>query len=147
VGIVVLAACAAVAASLRLRPTHLLRATIGAGLVSGVMNGLAGMSGPPAVALLSGAGASSKETRSTMMVFVYGAALVALVPFVMLGKIDRRMLGPLLPAVFALTAGLTIGAQVFRRTPAAAHRAGAIGVLALLGVTTVLGAGAALIRR
>jgi uncharacterized membrane protein YfcA len=146
VGLVVLAACAVLTAGLRLHATHLLRATIGAGLVSGVMNGLAGMSGPPAVALLLGAGATSKEIRATMIVFVFGAALAALAPFAILGKVSGEMMGPLLPATVALSLGRAAGQQVFDRTSTSTHRKGAVSILAILGVTTALGAVVGLLR-
>ncbi len=140
VGLTVLAASGLIASGLKLHAQHERAAGVGAGLASGIMNGLAGMSGPPAVALLLGTHSEPRQVRATLLVFVFLAALFALAPFALLGKLHTGMILPLLPAGLALAGGMAIGSTLFNRTTAETHRRVALIALAVLGVVTVIAA-------
>lgn len=107
-----------------------------AGLASGVMNGLAGMSGPPVVALLLAARLEPAQVRATLLVFVLGAGIAVLAPLGLTGRLTPDLVPPLVLATPAMLAGSWIGGRLFHRATARQHRAVALSVLALLAATT-----------
>lgn len=118
------------------RPSRWL--TLGVGVVSGTMNGLAGIAGPPVVAYLLALPHSTAVVRASAIVFFMITASVALATMTGEGLIDRRLLVLAIVAVPALFAGARIGAWGFRRTSPRQHRATALGVLSVLAVMLIL---------
>ncbi|MDR3506659.1 MAG: sulfite exporter TauE/SafE family protein [Caulobacteraceae bacterium] len=137
VGLAVLLAFAVLAVGLRVPGHGSSRAAVGAGVAAGVMNGLAGMSGPPAVALVIAADVRPEEARATLLVFVFGAALAALVPMGLAGQLGGSMAAPLAAALPALGLSWWAGSALFRRTTARRHRQVALATLALLALVTI----------
>ena len=110
--------------------------TIVVGVISGTMNGLAGMSGPPVFAYLLALPNSTAVVRASSIVFFVGTATVAAVPMAAHGLIDITVLiwsAVSLPALFI---GTRLGAWGFRRTTPRIHRACAFTVL--LGLAALL---------
>ncbi|MDR3510745.1 MAG: sulfite exporter TauE/SafE family protein [Caulobacteraceae bacterium] len=147
VGLAVLTAFAVLATGARIPMRRSRLAATGAGVAAGVMNGLAGMSGPPAVALVVAAEMKAEEARATLMVFVFGAALAALAPMGLAGELSPRMAMPLLAALPALGVSWLLGSALFRRTSEARHRQVALGVLGLLALATIVRAAIELLGR
>ena len=140
-GLAVLVAFTVVFLGRRLAAHVNARSTVAAGLVAGVMNGLAGMAGPPAVALVMSSDATAAERRATLLIFVFAAALAALVPLGAAGRITADMTLPVLFAVPALGAGWAGGAFLFCRTSTKAHHMVALIAIGFLAVATLLRAG------
>lgn len=107
------------------------------GVASGVMNGLAGMSGPPAVALLVAAKVDPAQARGTLLIFVLGAALAALVPLAMTGGLSADMVAPQIVVLPALFAGWGLGASLFGRATPSQHRAVALITMGFLALVTI----------
>lgn len=147
VGIAVAIAFVLLATGARISTRRRGLAATGAGVAAGVMNGLAGMSGPPAIALVIAAEIEAEEARATMMVFVFGAALAALAPMGAAGELGLGMARPLMLALPALGASWLIGSFLFRRTSARRHRQVAIAVLGALALATIGRAASELLAR
>jgi uncharacterized membrane protein YfcA len=138
---VALAAAAAfliILAAPRLKGRPPLGVMLGAGLAAGVMNGLAGMAGPPAVALILCARLEAKAARSTLLVFIFLAALAALAPLTAEGRLSPSLLSPSLVALPVLAAGFGLGSLGFRRTSATTHRVAALLVIGMLTLACLL---------
>ncbi|MDE2006006.1 MAG: sulfite exporter TauE/SafE family protein [Rhodospirillales bacterium] len=112
---------------------HPSRPTIfGVGMISGVMNGLAGMSGPPVVTYLLALPLRTGVVRATSIVFFMLTATVALVPMAAHGLIGGASFVWAILSWPALFAGARVGAWGFRRSQPATHRRVALILLALL---------------
>jgi uncharacterized membrane protein YfcA len=106
------------------------------GVSSGVMNGVAAMSGPPVVAYLMALPHSATVVRATSLVFFTFTALVAMVPLAVAGLIDRQVLLFSLLAWPALLVGSRLGAWAFHRAKPQHHRR--IALTILVGLALVL---------
>jgi len=137
-GLVVMAAFALILAGRQLSAHVTMRTTVAAGMVAGVMNGIAGMAGPPAVALVMSSEIEPEQARATLLVFVFGAALAALLPLGMAGRITQDMAAPLILAVPVLALGWLGGTALFHRTSARIHRIVALCAIGLLAMATLL---------
>lgn len=105
---------------------------VGAALVSGTLNVIAGVSGPPVALYALNAGWPQRSLRSTLQVFflgVNGAALASL---------GLPQLDPI-PFV-ALAVGVAVGPLVSGRVPEGAARAGTLAVAGAGGLATLVGA-------
>jgi uncharacterized protein len=118
------------------RPSRWL--AIGVGVVSGTMNGMAGMAGPPVVAYLLALPHSTAVVRASAIVFFVLTASSALLLMAGEGLIDWRLLVVAAIALPALFAGARLGAWGFRRTRPRQHRATALAVLSLLAASLIL---------
>jgi uncharacterized membrane protein YfcA len=138
---VALAACAALVMLMvardRGREPRLL-SILAAGLTSGVMNGIAGMSGPPAVVLVMGADLEARAVRATLLVFVFLAAVAALVPLGLEGRLTSALGKPLLAALPVLVGGWLLGSRGFRRTSARIHRTAILVIMGVLSLASLL---------
>lgn len=103
-----------------------------AGAIGGLMGGLAGMSGPPAVAYFLGRGIGKDESRATLLLFFAFAAALALTAL-SIGS-DAVTLVAFWGAVVsfpALMLGTWAGTWLFRRLGEGHYRTAALGVLFL----------------
>lgn len=92
------------------------------GMVAGLFNGLAGMSGPPVIAFYLASPVEGAVARASMIVFFVATSSIALVPLLALGGLGRaNMLAAAGSFPFAWAGTLT-GAMLFRRTPEARAR-------------------------
>jgi len=138
IGALIAAAVAVLAKGVRLRPDPSPAVAVGAGVVSGVMNGLAGMSGPPVVAYLLALPHGTGVVRATSIVFFMLTAAFALVPMTAHGLVGKTTLIWAAIALPALFLGARIGAWGFRRTTPRTHRLSALVVLSALAVGLML---------
>ncbi len=138
IGLLIAGSVAVLACGVRLpeRPSRWL--TLGVGMVSGTMSGLAGMSGPPVVAYLLALPHSTAVVRASAIVFFVITASVALVPMTGEGLVNERLLVFAVIAFPTLFAGARAGAWGFRRTTPRQHRATALVVLSLLALMLIL---------
>jgi uncharacterized membrane protein YfcA len=113
-------------------PSRLLSATVG--LVSGIINGLASMGGPPVVVYLLAIGHSTARLRATTIVYFMLSALVTAIPMAYRGLITRDILIWSIASVPALFVGSRLGTWAFHRARPAHHKATALLVLIVLSV-------------
>lgn len=108
---------------------------VGAGATSGVLLTSTGLSGPPLVIALDGAGLDARRFRATLQSIFCGQDLLAVVAFVLLGRLNDTV-GVIVLASFAgLPLGWFIGERIFGRfTPAQFG----VCVRALLAVTAIV---------
>ena len=107
------------------------------GLVSGLMNGLASLSGPPVAMLALRQRWEATRARKTMLaysLFVNLAALVALSAAHLVTLPRLKMAALLLPAVLV---GRMMGVTGSKRLPATAYRAVTIALVLFCGIATM----------
>jgi len=138
IGLLIAGSVALLKRGLRLpeRPSRWL--TLGVGMVSGTMSGMAGISGPPVVAYLLALPHSTAVVRASAIVFFVATASVAAILMTDRGLIDRQELIWSALAFPALFIGTRLGAWGFRRTTPRQHRATALSVLATLALLLIL---------
>jgi uncharacterized membrane protein YfcA len=132
-GVVCLAAVAALATGRRLRRGRGPAGTVFVGFLSGAMNVVSGISGPPVVLLALNAQWPPERTRSTMQLFFLGLNFVTLAS---LGWPDRVPVG----LVVAFAAGV-VGSAVLSGRPSSASVRSATLAIAAAGSALAIGRG------
>jgi hypothetical protein len=127
-GVICLAGVATLASGRRFGGVSGRAGTVAVGAISGGMNAIAGMSGPPVALFAVNARWPVERARPTMQVFFLGLNVVTLAA---LGWPDRLPFG----VVAAFAVGVVAGALLAGRLPAIVVRAA---TLALAGVGSVL---------
>ncbi len=137
IGLLIIGSVAVLGRGLRLsvQPANWLVALVG--VTSGVMNGVAGMSGPPVVAYLMALPHSATVVRATSLVFFTFTAIVAIVPLTVAGLIDRQTLLFAALACPALLVGSRLGAWAFYRAKPHHHRRIALTILSGLALVLI----------
>ncbi len=128
---------------MRLPPNPSRLVSVGVGLVSGVISGLASMGGPPVVVYLLAVGHSAARMRATAIVYFMLAGCVSFVPMAIRGLITRDVLiwsAASLPVLFG---GSRVGTWAFFRAKPRHHRMVALVTLSVLAVLLI---GRALLR-
>ncbi len=138
IGALILGAVAVLGKGLQLPPRPSRAVTLGAGLIAGVTNGLAGMAGPAVVTYLLALPLTTAVVRATAIVFFVITAISALIPMAWHGLVGRAILGWSLAALPALVVGARLGRFGFQHSPAHWHRRVALVVLSLLGTGLIL---------
>lgn len=112
--------------------------TMATGLLSGAMNGLAGMAGPPVVFFYLAGGDKAAVSRASFIIFFAVVDLFALVIFALGDSLSRdsAILAAILAVPFVL--GGLIGARLFRDSSERFYRNVAMVILACIAVGTVL---------
>jgi hypothetical protein len=138
IGLLLIGSVAVLGRDLRLpeRPAKWVPGLVG--VISGAMNGAAGMSGPPVVAYLMALPHSTTVVRATSLVFFTFTAIVAIVPFTLAGLIDRYTLLLAVLTYPVLFVGTHLGALAFRRTKPHHHRRIALTVLSGLAMVLIV---------
>ncbi len=113
-------------------------ATVAFGLASGLFNGLAGIPGPPVIALYLASPLATRTARASMIVLFLVTSVAALLPLAVVGMVHASAVEAALLGLPGVWCGSWLGAQLFRRAPDAHYRYVA---LALLSLTAVLAAG------
>ena len=129
-GVVCLAAVAALAAGIRFRRGNGPAGTAVVGFLSGAMNVVSGLSGPPVVLFALNARWPPQRARPTMQLFFLGLNVVTLVA---LGPPDRVPLG----LVAAFAAGVAGGALLPGRPSPAAVRTATLAIAAIGSVLAI----------
>jgi uncharacterized protein len=117
------------------RPSR--RVTFAAGLVSGVMNGLASMGGPPVVVYLLALSHEAAVVRASSIVYFLFAAVVTAIPMAVQGLVDREVLLWSAASIPVLLLGSALGSWAFRRARPHYHRLTTLVVLSLLAVALI----------
>jgi uncharacterized membrane protein YfcA len=108
-----------------------------AGVASGICNGLAAMSGPPAVLYFLAVEPDRVVTRSSLMVYFFFATAIALPGVVAAGLVDRTV-GLLAAASLpVMWAGGRLGTWGFRRAGHRSYRVGAAFALLLAALAAI----------
>jgi len=112
--------------------------TLATGVLSGAMNGLAGMAGPPVVFFYLAVGQAAAVSRASFIVYFAVLDLFALVVFAVAGAFERD--GVVLAAVLAVpfVLGGLIGARLFGKASDRFYRIVALSILACIAVGTLL---------
>ena len=137
IGMLILGSTVLLGCGLRLpaRPANWMIGLVGA--ISGVMNGVAAMSGPPVVAYLMALPHGATVIRATSLVFFTLTALVAVVPLAVAGLIDRQTLLFALLSWPVLLVGTYLGAWAFRRAEPRSHRRSSLTILVVLAIVLI----------
>ncbi len=117
------------------RPSRLV--TLAAGLVSGVMNGLASMGGPPVVVYLMALSHGAAVVRASSIVYFLFAAVVTAIPMAARGLVDREVLVWSVASIPVMLVGSALGTWAFDRAPPEYHRLTALVVLSLLAAALI----------
>jgi uncharacterized membrane protein YfcA len=138
IGVLILGSVLVLGRGVRLppRPANWMIASVG--VISGMMNGLAAMSGPPVVAYLMALPHSAVVVRATSLVFFTFTAIVAMVPLAFAGLIDTETLLFSLLAWPVLLVGSQLGAWAFHRAKPHYHRRIALTILSVLAVLLIV---------
>jgi uncharacterized membrane protein YfcA len=122
----------------RLPPNPSRVIALGVGTLSGVMNGLASMGGPPIVVYLLALSHSAARVRATSIVYFMIGALVTATPMAWRGLIDRTVLINAAICLPVLVGGSWIGGWGFARARPHHHRLTALVVLSVLAVMLIV---------
>lgn len=121
--------------SLPPRPSRLV--TGAAGLVSGMMNGLASMGGPPVVIYLLASSREAVVVRASSIVYFLFAAIVTAIPMALRGLVDREVLVWSVASIPVLLLGSALGGWAFHHARPQYHRLTILVVLSLLAVALI----------
>jgi uncharacterized membrane protein YfcA len=114
-------------------------ATATGGLVGGLVQGAAGVGGPPIVTLLMSKGDEPRRTRGNIIIAM-GSLLVIALPaqyFYGLFHAEVVVLAVLLAPVYVLSTYM--GSMLFRKTGGRHYRKGTMALLAITAVSTLIG--------
>jgi uncharacterized protein len=121
----------------RLPPRPSRGVTLAAGLVSGMMNGLASMGGPPVVVYLLALSRDAAVVRASSIVYFLFASIVTTIPMALRGLVDREVLLWSVASVPVLLVGSALGSWAFAHAPPQYHRLTALVVLSLLAAALI----------
>jgi hypothetical protein len=111
--------------------------TLAAGLVSGTMNGLASMGGPPVVVYLMALAHDATVVRASSIVYFLFAAIVTTIPMAMRGLVDREVLLWSVASIPVLLIGSALGTWAFDHARPGYHRLTALVVLSVLAAALI----------
>ena len=119
---------------------------LGAGLISGLLNGGTAMSGPPAIVALLGSKLETRAVRATLIAFIAFSAALGLTI-----AATRGLITPETATVSALmlpsaALGGALGLAVFSWTPNIHYRPASLALLALVSVSAVVSTSLSLLR-
>jgi uncharacterized membrane protein YfcA len=111
---------------------------IGAGMLSGLLNGGTAMSGPPAIIALLASDLSAASARATLIAFIAFSAAFGIALSFASGLLGSAALGiTILMAPTAALGGL-FGIWVFRCTPQTEYRRASLAILLLVSLSAVV---------
>ena len=137
IGAIILLSVLLIQRGVRLPPQPSILVGCGVGLVSGIINGLASMGGPPVVVYLLAVGHTAVRMRATSIVYFMLAACVSLIPMAWRGLITRDTLLWSVAALPVLLGGSRLGTWAFHRSRPRHHRLTALVTLSVLGAALV----------
>jgi uncharacterized protein len=121
----------------RLPPRPSRAVSLAAGLMSGAMNGLGSMGGPPVVVYLLALSRDAAVVRASSIVYFLFAALVTTLPMAVSGLVDREVVLWSVASIPVLLGGSALGSWAFDRAPPRYHRLTALVVLSLLAAALI----------
>lgn len=111
-----------------------------AGVLAGLIQGIAGMGGPPVVGLALSRPGTPQQQRANVLALISAVSLSSIVPMYLFGLFTQRAL-LLSLFLFPVYSGATwLGSRYFARGGAAYYRRAALTILACVGVGALLGA-------
>ncbi len=143
IGLIIAASVVLLWRGARLPPRPSFGLTMGVGMLSGVISGLASMGGPPVVVYLLALGHGAAVVRATSIIYFMATGLTATVAMIPRGLIDRDLLLWSVAAIPILLGGSWLGTCAFHRAKPHHHRMTALVVLSVLSVVLIVRALAA----
>jgi uncharacterized membrane protein YfcA len=137
IGAITLSAVLVLGLGLRIEALGGRGATIGAGFLAGLFNGLAAMPGPPAVAYYMALPLGATAVRASLLVFFLATSVAALASAAALGLVAWSTLAHAALLLPVMIAGTALGGLAFARGSARTHRLTSIAVLAVIGLTSL----------
>ena len=113
---------------------------VGAGVVAGVLNTSLSTTGPPIVMTLHARHLPPERFRATVAAVFSGSNVIAVGLFALTGRYDRDALVLVAASLPALAVGYAIGVRLRRHLDLASFRRLVLGLLAVTGVVTLVGA-------
>lgn len=113
---------------------------IGAGVAGGLIQGVAGIGGPPVVAVALSRAGSPTQQRGNVLALMTAVSISALIPLWYFGLFTQRAIvtGLLLLPIYG--GSILLGSRYFARGGAQYYRRAALMTLGLVGVTTLIAA-------
>ena len=143
IGLIIAASVALLWKGARLPPRPSGVLTMGMGLLSGVISGLASMGGPPVVVYLLAVGHGAAVVRATSIIYFMLSGTTSVVAMGFRGLIDQEILLWSAAAVPAAYGGNWVGTWAFHKAKPHHHRMTALIVLSVLAAVLIVRALAA----
>ncbi|MDE8348548.1 MAG: sulfite exporter TauE/SafE family protein [Acidocella sp.] len=134
IAVIVFATAVTLAAGYRLKMIPSGWQVLAFGVASGVLNGLAGMSGPPVVAFFLAAPLSVAVARASMIMFFLISAVLALLPLAIFGKFHLWSMAGSLMGLPVVLLGSVVGTKLYLSSNGGHFRFISIGLLVLAAV-------------
>ena len=134
IAVIVLVTAMSLMAGYRLKIIPSGRRVLALGLASGVLNGLAGMSGPPVVAFFLAAPVSVAVARASMIMFFLFSSALALVPLAIFGKFHVWSMAGAVAGLPVVLLGSVLGTRLYLSSHEGHFRFISIGLLVLAAV-------------
>lgn len=116
------------------RPT--VPATIGVGLVAGLLGGVAMVSGPPVMAYLLGQPGNARSVRASFGLFLAAGGILAGLTYVATGLLTTALAAPFLVVLPVYGLGIWLGTRIFGL---ASERSFRLGCYAMIALAALLG--------
>lgn len=105
-------------------------ATIGVGVASGAMSGIAMSGGPPVMAYMLGLDAGAARIRAAFALFLCANGIIAAASFALAGLLGTWLVGPMLLTLPAYGSAIWLGARMFRHASEQAFRRASYAMIA-----------------
>jgi hypothetical protein len=138
IGLLIAASVVVLWRRVRLPPRPAFGLTLGVGVASGVMNGLASMGGPPVVVYLLALAHDAIVVRASSIVYFLFAAAITAIPMALRGLVDREVLVWSVASIPVLLIGSAIGSWAFMHSKPHYHRLIALVVLSVLAMLLIV---------
>jgi uncharacterized membrane protein YfcA len=134
---VILALLGLVMSGWRLRGGHGPAVPVAAGMVGGVLAGIATISGPPAMAYLLGRGLPARQVRAIFNLYLSAGDVLALAGCLFAGLVGPALLGPLAVTAPFYAAGIWAGSRMFGLASELTFRRICYGLIAVAAVLSL----------
>jgi uncharacterized membrane protein YfcA len=114
-----------------------LRGLLGTGVLSGVMNGAAGIAGPPVVLYYLAGKGTAATLRANVILLFFAIDCVTLVAYAVQDLADQATLLRGAVSLPAAIVGVWIGSHGFRRSSEASFRAAAFGIIGAVALASL----------
>ncbi|HQT38234.1 MAG TPA: sulfite exporter TauE/SafE family protein [Acidocella sp.] len=131
IALIVLATAVTLVAGYRLKVIPSGWRVLALGVASGILNGLAGMSGPPVVAFFLAAPVSVAVARASMIMFFLISSALALIPLAIFGKIHLWSAAGSVAGLPVVLLGSVVGTKLYLSSHEGHFRFISIGLLVL----------------
>jgi uncharacterized membrane protein YfcA len=112
-------------------------AAVATGILSGLLNGVGAVGGPPAILFFFASPAGAAVSRASLIAFFLGTDLLAATVCLAAGLMSVRALGLAGWLLLPMAAGLLLGSRAFQRTSSKVFRQRVLALLAALALGVV----------